>query len=377
MNYMNLETNAKKLNMIMESMNSSLCERLVHNVFMQAGMHEQNWELLNYLKCFPVDQLKLSLKYSKRYQGIDDMDASKELRDAANALQETALGEYFFKSLSSDLSTEQVIKIVNETMSKIVLGYYVNEESKEVYNGSTDGVKALTNFYLVLNQMLCGLDQELRDNYYNEWHDALFRPGYDRTKTENGHFLVHFIQCPADAWNSKHFWSCSYISKISPNAFSDRKYGLLFNPRVEEIIGMAPTDLQTQMQCPDYLYDDIGNLLSFMFHEIHFDNKNLVTYGHLGDMLSVYPMRALALETCKNDNANYNEVILSGTTYPTGVFVFKEFYEKLKNDLFALCYSQRLPLVVYDDSLDVITCIPTRFITCSVEFSFSDGSMLP
>ena len=367
---MSLDTNAEKLNMIIESMNSSLCERFVHNVFMKSGVHNRNWQLLSHLKCFPVAQLNLSLKYSKRYQCIDDMDASKELRDAAVALQETALGKYFFKGLSSDLTTEQMIKVVNEAMYKIVSGYYVDAESKEIYEGSTDGAKSLAKFYLALNRMLCKLEQELRDDYYEEWHDALFRPGYDRTKTENGHFLVHFIQCPADAWNSKHFWSCNYISKISPNAFSDRKYGLLFNPRVEEIIGMAPTDLQTQMQCSDYLYDDIGNLLSFMFHEIHFDNENLVTYGHFGDMLSIYPMRELALETCKNDDANYNEIILSGITYPTGVFVFKDFYESLKKELFALCYSQRLPLIIYDDSLDVVTCIPTRFISCAIEFSF-------
>lgn len=93
---------------------------------------------------------------------------------------------------------------------------------------------------------------------------------------------------------------------------------------------MAPTDLQTQMQCPDYVYDDIGNLLSFMFHEIHFDNKNLITYGHFSDMLSIYPMKDLARETCKNDKANYNEVLLSGSTYASGVFVFKRFLRILR-----------------------------------------------
>lgn len=367
------ETNADKLNMIMKSMNSSLCERLVRQVFQHAGDSDHDWELIGYLKHFPVDQLKLSLKYSKCYNNIDDLESAKELKSAASDLQNTALGEYYFKELADSMTTEQIIDSINNTMGKIVLGYYTSNEAKEVYDGSTDGVNELVNFYLILNKMLYHLEQELRDVYYPEWKRKLYEPEDDRQTSRHGHFLVHFIQQPVDAWNPKHFWSCNYISKISPNAFSSRQYGLIFNPRVEEIIGMAPTDLQTQVQCPDYLYDDIGNLLSFMFHEIHFDNKNLVTYGHFSDMLSIYPMTELARETCKNNKANYNEIILSGSTHATGVFVFKRFYEELKHELFVLCYSQRLPLIIYDDSNDTFECIPVRFIVCNVELSLMES----
>lgn len=368
-----IETNAQKLNMIIKSMNTSLCEQLVRRVFLHSGNPDHDWELIGYLKHFPVSQLKASLKYSKHYSAIDDLERAKELRSVASDLQNTALGEFYFKELKDAMTIEQIITTINDTMGKIVLGYYTSNEAKEVYNGSTAGVQELVKFYLLLNQMLFQLEQELRDTYYPEWKEKLYEPGYDRQTSKNGHFLVHFIQQPADAWNPKHFWSCNYISKISPNAFSSRKYGLIFNPRVEEIIGMAPTDLQTQVQCPDYAYDDVGNLLSFMFHEIHFDNKNLVTYGHFSDMLSVYPMQELARITCKDDKANYNEIILSGSTYATGVFVFKEFYEELKHELFALCYSQRLPLIIYDDSNDTFECIPTRFIVCNVEFSLMES----
>lgn len=371
-----LETNAEKLNMIMKSMNNSLCERLVRRVFQHTCDLDHDWELLGYLKQFPIMQLKTSLKYSKHYNNIDDMEQSKDLRKAAFDLQNTALGEFYFVELTDSMTTEQIIATVNNTMEKIVLGYYTSNEAKEVYSGSTDGVQELVNFYLILNQILFRLEQELRDIYYPEWKEQLYTPGYDKENCSNGHFLVHFIQQPGDAWNPKHFWSCNYISRISPNAFSSHKYGLLFNPRIEEIIGMAPTDLQTQMQCPDYVYDDIGNLLSFMFHEIHFDNKNLITYGHFSDMLSIYPMKDLARETCKNDKANYNEVLLSGSTYASGVFVFKRFFANLKNELFALCYSQRLPLIIYDDSKDTFECIPVRFIVCNVELNLDDSELL-
>ena len=66
MSRLELETNAKKLNMIMKSMNNSLCERLVRRVFQHTCDLDHDWELLGYLKQFPIISSILGLK-SKPY----------------------------------------------------------------------------------------------------------------------------------------------------------------------------------------------------------------------------------------------------------------------------------------------------------------------
>ena len=84
--------------------------------------------------------MKLSLKYSKCYNDIDDLEQAKNLREAASDLQNTALGEYYFKELADSMTTEQIIDSIDNTMGKIVLGYYASNEAKEVYDGRADGV---------------------------------------------------------------------------------------------------------------------------------------------------------------------------------------------------------------------------------------------
>lgn len=359
---MNDLTNVKKLKMLTDTMHQSLSTRLLHQIFLRANAgFEKSFfnenRVIGFIHDFSLFPIKIALKHLEAWNSIEDLPQAAEFHATANHFLDTDLGKHFFSDVDPDADIEQIVNGINHDLYLIQLGAHKSRYVEKVGPTWEKDLDLFVSIYDILNRMWVSVSSMLKTSYWNEWYESLFKVPFlsKPKKFEGGRFLVHFMNASNCCFDRKGFISCNLISKNSPNAFQGRQFGYMFDIRDQDIFGMAPDDLCSQLECPDYLFDDVGNFMSLLFRETHFDNSNLIFYGHFMNMLPFYPLQEFERLTKPGD---YNEVVLDGKTSPSAVFVFKEYLSESENLLAAACLACGLPLVVYDPVTDQAVVVP-------------------
>ena len=368
---MNDFTNVKKLKMLIDTMHQSLSTRLLHQIFLRANVVTEKsffneHRVFGFNHDFPLRPMKIALQYLNDWSSIDDLPQAEELRATADNFLKTDLGKHFFSDVDPDDNIEQIINGINSNLYLIQLGIHKSRCVEEVRSTWEEDLDLFVSIYDILNRMWVSVSSMLKTNYWNEWYESLFKVPLiaESMEFKGGRFLVHFMNASNCCFDHKGFISCNLISKDSPNAFQNRQFGYMFNAYDQDIFGMAPDDLYSQLESPDYLFDDARNLMSLLFRETHFDNSNLIFYGHFSDMLPFYPLKEFERLTKSGD---YNEVVLDGKASPSAVFVFREYLPVLESLLAAMCFACRLPLVVYDPATDHTVVVPLSSININAK----------
>lgn len=160
-------------------------------------------------------------------------------------------------------------------------------------------------------------------------------------------FMVSLFRNTTDALNHYHVISASVVSPLRPILFQERKYGYLYCPRKEQIIGMAPSDLSTiafagpSFSCSEMKIDPLFNLISALTGDIKLDS-GVHLQGNFSDFCKMYDFNDFQRMTY-----DYNEVILRADTEPIALFTTKDNLSACLNDLNALCTVAKLPLVIW------------------------------
>lgn len=191
---------------------------------------------------------------------------------------------------------------------------------------------------LYFAERIDGTETELRDTVFEEWREVLLDP--EEGVYEDPHLLIsasrEFVRMLEDKYP---IISCSYLSKDVRGIYEDRKFGWVFYPKAEEIIGMSPNDLYCgarQVKSPE-------DSICLAFKGAFFVDTETYVKMQMSDFLPGYRLNKMRLETKR-----FNEVLLRGTAKPVGIFVVKKYLNEVLGKVVALAEIKRLPIVIYD-----------------------------
>lgn len=356
--------------------NSSMIDRLTYN--WDKSLQQSFSECLlgrqrSYLRTriYSVSLLKLRLENSLRALQNCYTDCDKRIATLAKkfyvtcTLQELskATSEYnLFQRVQSAQSIELRIlgfiddfnDILNKSeSSEFVLRYNFAEIITSV-------AKYVTDTFLSIFRLLEALEEKLMTVFYPEWNANLFSIGTG-TSTKNQNFIVSAFRNTCDALSSYYAISASLISKEHPTLYQNRKYGYLYHPTKEQIIGMAPSDLNLHdshiEECAGMHllnFDPLDNLLSAIWGDIKL-SSGVDLRGNFSDFQRIYNFAEF-----KRLTKDYNEIILREDTAPIAIFTTKDSIPCCNTELFSMCTVAQLPLVIF--GADQTTVIPLHDI---------------
>lgn len=176
-------------------------------------------------------------------------------------------------------------------------------------------------------------------------------------KDTGQNFIVSMFRDVTSEFSKYPVISASLLSKDCPDAYQDRKFGYLYCPRSEQIIGMAPTDLSLAasdclgLEYTEARVDLLLTLLRTLTGVIQLD-CGLQLIGNFSDFRRIYD-----LSDFKEKTQDYNEIILRGDTEPVAIFTKQEALSYAADDLCALCKVTRLPLVIWEKDRTLVNSL--------------------
>lgn len=197
------------------------------------------------------------------------------------------------------------------------------------------------------------------------WEMNMFKPKVGITKY-NLNFVVSMFRGTTDAFSHYHMISAGLVSPERPTLFQGRKFGYLYHPSKDQIIGMAPSDLSVaafggpSFACSEEKIDPLFNLVSALTGEIKL-NSGVHLQGNFSDFCKIYDF-----DNFKKMTYDYNEILLRADTEPTALFTTKDNFSSCYNDLFVLCMAAKLPLIIW--STDKAYTIPVKHLSKFFDF---------
>lgn len=356
--------------------NSSMINGLTYN--WDESLHQSFSECLlgrkrSFLRTrtYSVSLLKLRLENSLRslqncYADCDkriaalaeDFCVTCTLQELSKATSEHNLFQRVQSAQSIELRILGFIDDFNDILNK-------SESSEFVLRYNFDEIitsvaKYVIDTFLSIFRLLETLEWELMTVFYPEWSANLFSIGTG-TSTKNQNFIVSAFRNTCDALSSYYAISASLISKEHPALYQNRKYGYLYHPTKEQIIGMAPSDLSLHdshiEECAGMHllnFNPLDNLLSAIFGDIKL-SSGVDLRGNFSDFQRIYNFAEF-----KRLTKDYNEIILREDTAPIAIFTTKDSIPCCNTELFSMCTVAQLPLVIF--GADQTTVIPLHDI---------------
>lgn len=344
--------------------NSNMINELTYNwdKSLQQSFSEcvlgQQRSLLRTRTC-PMSLLKLRLKNSLRslqnyYYNDWDKRIAELTKDfcvtcTLRELSETISGLILFPRVRIEQSVESRMFGFIDDFNDILNNSW---SSKIIFQYNFDEIiiseaKYVTDTFLSIFRLLEALEDELMTRFYPEWDANLFSTD---TNIKNQNFIVSAFRNTRDALSSYYAISASLLSKEHPTLYQNRKYGYLYHPTKEQIIGMAPTDLSLHdsriegcagmhlLNC-----NSLDNLLSAILGDIKL-SSGVDLRGNFSDFQRIYNF-----DEFKELTKNYNEIILREDTAPIAIFTTKDSIPSCNTELFSMCTVAQLPLVIFNN----------------------------
>lgn len=349
-------SNIKMINILEYKWDKSMHER-----FGQAVLGEEISEYKNY--DFNTQMLEFRLVNSitvleKQNFAVFQLVKDSNIFHSLQLLANSTLGRLLFAELTEQIGClrkakdidglKKLISSVLQTCNGMFNGKAYDSLSnkdllKDIVTKESDLLIDVFKDFLTL---LSYLEDAVLDVCFPMWEANLFKakPGI----TDFGlNFMVSLFRNTTDALNHYHVISASVVSQLRPILFQERKYGYLYCPRKEQIIGMAPSDLSTiafagpSFSCSEIKIDPLFNLISALTGDIKL-NSSVHLQGNFSDFCKMYDFNDFQRMTY-----DYNEVILRADTEPIALFTTKDNLSACLNDLNALCTVAKLPLVIW------------------------------
>ena len=322
-------------------------------------------------RTYSVSLLKLRLENSLRslqncYADCDkriaalaeDFCVTCTLQELSKATSEHNLFQRVQSAQSIELRILGFIDDFNDILNKSESSEFVLRYNFEEI--ITNEAKYVTDTLLCIFHLLKALEWELMIVFYPEWDTNLFSI-VTGPSTENQNFVVNAFHDTCDALSSNCIISASLISKEHPTLYQNRKYGYLYHPTKEQIIGMAPSDLNLHdshiEECAGMHllnFDPLDNLLSAILGDVKLPS-GVGWWDNFSDFQRIYNFAEF-----KRLTKSYNEIILREDTAPIAIFATKDSIPCCNTELFSMCTVAQLPLVIF--GADQTTVIPLHDI---------------
>lgn len=277
-------------------------------------------------------------------------------------LSKAAIGHILFPRVRLAQSVESQMLGFIDDFYDILNNFEISEFFRR-YNFEeiiTNEAKYVTDTLLCIFRLLKALEWELMIVFYPEWDTNLFSIATGPS-TKNQNFVVNAFHNTCDALSSNCIISASLISKEHPTLYQNRKYGYLYHPTKEQIIGMAPSDLSLHdfhiEECAGMHllnFDPLDNLLSAILGDVKLPS-GVGWWDNFSDFQRIYNFVEF-----KRLTKSYNEIILRADTAPIAIFATKDSIPCCNTELFSMCTVAQLPLVIF--GADQTTVIPLHDI---------------
>lgn len=370
-------------------------DKSMHERFGQAVLGEEISKYKNY--DFNTQMLKLRLVNAiavleKQGLTVFDLVRDSNILNSLMTLAKSSIGRLLFVRLDEQVSDLQKIRGVSrhnnihdlskaediEFLKKVfsnVLSTCNGMFNGEAYNSLSnkkllkDIVMKESNLLLdvfrdFLSLLSC-LDAAAVKVCFPTWEMNMFKPKAGITEY-NLNFVVSMFRDTTDAFSHYHMISASLVSPERPTLFQGRKFGYLYRPTKDQIIGMAPSDLSVaafggpSFACSEEKIDPLFNLVSALTGEIKL-NSGVHLQGNFSDFCKIYDF-----DNFKKMTYDYNEILLRADTEPIALFTTKDNFSSCYNDLSVLCMAAKLPLVIW--STDRAYTIPVKHLSKFFDF---------